>query len=115
MVATARCTTEQDVAENYTYRQLRHVAETYMKDKMLVVRVIGQSLGGGGVQAGKSGRKVVKQSKKWKSLKIRKTANRAGFRRDIHIIDIEKEPADSLRAKVAAIMNPKRKTPLLGT
>lgn len=45
-IATARSTTEHRVMNDYTYRQIGHIVEVYMKDKFLVVSEIAKTLGG---------------------------------------------------------------------
>ena len=97
LVATARGTTEWEVVEMYTARQIEHIAKVYMKDKMLVLETVAGSF----KSAQKSGR-----SGSLERL-MRQQPLRPGMERKIHVIDIDKEPADSLRAKVDALMRGK--------
>lgn len=46
-IANLRNTTEFRIANDYTYPQALHIAETYVKDRMLVVRQVAKAFGGG--------------------------------------------------------------------
>lgn len=46
-IANLRGSTEYRVAQDYTYPQALHIAETYMKDRMMVVRQVSKTFGGG--------------------------------------------------------------------
>lgn len=47
-IANLRGSTEYRVANDYTYPQALHVVETYVKDRMLVVRQVAKTFGGRG-------------------------------------------------------------------
>lgn len=44
-VANLRSTTETRIVNDYTYRQLAHICEVYLKDKMFILDIVTKSLG----------------------------------------------------------------------
>lgn len=44
VIATHRGVTEQTIVETYTYRQFKHIATAYLKDKYMIVRTIFASM-----------------------------------------------------------------------
>lgn len=92
-VANARGTTEDRIVNDYTYRQLFHVGEVYLRDRLLVFDLIARSL---------------------KSMKPRaaSSASKSALKNvvDIDSIDFDdKKEIDALRSQVMSMFSSRRK------
>ena len=99
-VANTRSTTEREVVESYTYRQLAHIGQTYLKDRLLVLGEVAKALG-----SKRDGKKPAKKRGK-RSLNVRRTPLRPGMRRDVHVIDIDQQLDGAKQAVLRHIMTP---------
>ena len=95
-VANVRATTEREIVESYTHRQLAHIGRTYLKDRLLVLSEVAKGFGAKPAGTGKGGRR--------RSLNIRRQPLRPGMKRKVNVIDIDKPIDGATQALLGNIM-----------
>lgn len=45
-IANIRCMTESEVVNTFTQRQINHIGDTYLRDRTLVMNLVGEALSG---------------------------------------------------------------------
>ena len=94
-IANVRATTEREIVESYTHRQLAHIGRTYLKDRLLVLSEVSKGLGAKPADGKKKGRR---------SLNIRRQPLRPGMKRKVNVIDIDKPIDGATQALLGNIM-----------